>query len=388
MVEAMFSCLPNSFGIFQNYYSSQEAFKDSKSIPIIGTLGLGLAFMISPLVTQFVAFYPKSPKKLIYAGLILSVLACLGASFAKTVPQLIFTQGVMLGFGIALAYLPTLSFINEWFVQRRGLASGIMFGGAGVTGLVLPILFEKSLAGLGYQWTLRLWAIAMAITITPSIHFLIKGRLPDSQRTARRKINFKFLRNPVFLLVAVTNLLQGMAFFIPTIFLPSYAADLRIPAIQTSLLLSFLNLASTLGQAFTGYLADRVGSGVPFFFSTIVGGLSICLIWGLSKSYAPLVLFSFVYGISAGGYSVLYPKFAWEVASDDPHTQLLLVGFLYFERGIGNVLSGPISSALLGSQRHVQSYAISKYESMVLFTGITMCAGCLSILGRFVKRRA
>jgi MFS family permease len=238
----------------------------------------------------------------------------------------------MLGLGMTLAYMPTLGYINEWFVQRRGLANGIMFGGAGVTGLVLPILFEKSLAKIGYQMTLRIWSIVMAFILLPSVHFLIRGRLPDSQRTARRRSNLAFFKNPVFLLVASANFLQGLAFFIPTIYLPSYAADLQIPAIQSTLLLSFLNLSNTLGQAFTGFLSDRLGSTIPFFLSTLIGGLSICIIWGLSKSFVPLVVFSFVYGLSAGGYSVLYPKFALEVAADDPHTQLVLVGFLYFER--------------------------------------------------------
>jgi len=386
LVEAIFLGLPSSFGVFQNYYSGQDAFKDSKSIPVIGALGLGLGYMGSPFVTQLVVFYPKSPKKLIYAGLALCVLACIGASFAKTIPQLIVTKGIMLGCGVTLAYMPTIGFINEWFVQRRGLASGIMFGGAGTSGLVLPIIFEKSLTRLGYQTTLRIWAITMAVILTPSIHFLIRGRLPDSQRTARRRLNLKFMKNPLFLLVAATNFLQGVAYFIPTIYLPSYAADLRMPAIQATLLLSFLNLSNTLGQAFIGFLSDRLGSSIPFFFSALVGGLSICVVWGLSKSFVPLVVFSFVYGLSAGGYSVLYPKFAWELAADDPHTQLLLVGFLYFERGIGSVLSGPISSALIGSQQHVQSYAINKYESIVLFTGITMCVSCISIFGKFMKR--
>lgn len=240
----------------------------------------------------------------------------------------------MLGTGISLAYMPTLTFINEWFVTRRGFAAGIMFGGAGITGIIVPILFEKLLTSIGYRLTLRIWAIVMAITLLPAVKYLIKGRLPDSQRVSRRRMNISFFKNPVFLLFAVTNLLQGMAFFIPSIYLPSYAADLNISPIQSTLVLSFLNAASTLGQAVTGHLSDRFGSMIPFFLSASVGGLSICLIWGLSKSFAPLVVFSLVYGISAGGYSVLYPKFAWEIAADDPHSQLLMVGFFYFERRV------------------------------------------------------
>lgn len=207
-----------------------------------------------------------------------------------------------------------------------------MFGGAGLFGLVVPLLFEKSLARFGYRLTLRIWAIVMIVSISPIFHFLVKGRLPDSQRTARRKINLSVFKNNLFLLIAATNLLQGLAYFIPSIYLPSYAADLRMSSIQSTLLLSFLNLSTTMGQSLAGHISDKFGTMIPFFLSTFIGGVSVCAIWGLSKSFVPLIVFSFVYGISAGGYSVLYTKFAWEITADDPHTQMLLVGFLFFER--------------------------------------------------------
>jgi MFS family permease len=238
----------------------------------------------------------------------------------------------MYGSGVALAYIPVIGYVNEWFVQRRGLANGIMFGGAGLSGLVLPILFEKSLSALGYRLTLRIWGGILALILAPNYYFLLRGRLPDSQKTVRRRVNYSCFKKPFFLVIALANLFQGLAYFIPSIYLPSYAADLRVSPIQSTLLLSFLNLSTTLGQSLSGHLSDKLGSTLPFFLSTLVGGLSVCLIWGLSKSFGPLIAFSLVYGISAGGYSVLYPKFAWEVAGDDPHTQLFVIGFLYFER--------------------------------------------------------
>jgi len=379
--------LITSFGVFQNYFNSTPPFAGNKSISVIGSIASGIPYLLAPFMTQLLALYPILDRKLLYAGLLLKVLGCIGASFAGSVAQLIPTLGVTYGLGVALAYIPVLGYINEWFVKRRGLASGIMFGGAGLSGLVLPVLFEKSLSGLGYRLTLRVWGCLLAVTLAPNYYFLVRGRLPDSHRTARRRVNYSFFKNPFFLLIALANFFQGLAYFIPSIYLPSYAADLQISSLQSTLLLSFLNLSTTLGQSLSGHLSDKLGSTLPFFLSTFVAGLSICIIWGLSKSFVPLFIFSMVYGISAGGYSVLYPKFAWEVAADDPHTQLFMVGFLYFERGIGNVLSGPISSLLIGSRQQVHSYAISKYEAMVLFTGLTMSASCVSIVGRFMRRR-
>lgn len=64
----------------------------------------------------------------------------------------------MFGLGIGVAYYPMIGYLNEWFVRRRGLASGIMFAGDGVAGPVLPIIFEALLRKLGFRTTLRIWA--------------------------------------------------------------------------------------------------------------------------------------------------------------------------------------------------------------------------------------
>ena len=47
---------------------------------------------------------------------------------------LIALQGVGLGFGGALCYWPVIFLVSQWFVQRKGLASGIVFAGSGIGG--------------------------------------------------------------------------------------------------------------------------------------------------------------------------------------------------------------------------------------------------------------
>lgn len=90
----------------------------------------------------------------IWTGLILFVLGLLISSFTSQVSAcgsfhvlsadkvaqisvLIFLQGVCLGIGGGMMYAPSLSLLPEWFVMRRGLASGIMFAGGGVGGKFL-----------------------------------------------------------------------------------------------------------------------------------------------------------------------------------------------------------------------------------------------------------
>jgi MFS family permease len=130
---------------------------------------------------------------------------------------------------------------------------------------------------------------------------------------------------------AFANLLQAVVYFIPGIYLPSYAADIDIPPIQSTLVVSLLNLALIFGQVGIGALSDKTGPIVPPIMSSVIGAASVAVLWGLSKNFALLSVFSLVYGASAGGFSALWIKFAMEVTSDS-YTQLAIWGFFCFER--------------------------------------------------------
>lgn len=40
--------------------------------------------------------------------------------------QVIMTQGMMYGLSSGLLFAPCISFVDEWFLKRRGLANGIL----------------------------------------------------------------------------------------------------------------------------------------------------------------------------------------------------------------------------------------------------------------------
>lgn len=49
------------------------------------------------------------------------------SSFATTTTELIVSQGIAYGIGASIAYAPTIIFLDDWFVRRKGLAFGIMW---------------------------------------------------------------------------------------------------------------------------------------------------------------------------------------------------------------------------------------------------------------------
>lgn len=70
------------------------------------------------------------PRTKLWAAPIGFLIMCLAlglSSLATNTGHLIASQGVAYGIGASIAYAPTIVFMEDWFVRRRGLAFGIMW---------------------------------------------------------------------------------------------------------------------------------------------------------------------------------------------------------------------------------------------------------------------
>lgn len=69
--------------------------------------------------------------------------------------HMILLQGVVFGLSASTLYSPVMIWLPEWFVTKRGLATGLIFGGSGIGGFVFPLVMGYMLEKLGFRWTLR-----------------------------------------------------------------------------------------------------------------------------------------------------------------------------------------------------------------------------------------
>jgi MFS family permease len=60
-------------------------------------------------------------------GVILMCFSLALSSFSTSVTHLILSQGIGFGVGGSLAYTPSILFMPEWFVKRKGLAFGVVW---------------------------------------------------------------------------------------------------------------------------------------------------------------------------------------------------------------------------------------------------------------------
>ncbi|KAF2098624.1 MFS general substrate transporter [Rhizodiscina lignyota] len=226
-------------------------------------------------------------------GLATIILALVTSSFANQVWQLILTQGALYGIGGALHYFPAIIYVDEWFIQRKALAFGIMWAGTGSAGIVVPLMMELLLSKWGFRSALRTWAICVAVLSIPSMLYL-RGRLPVQRPGTgmRRKQNYSYFKTSSFWCLQIGNIFQGLGYFIPGIYLPTYARAIGLSNLSGTVSLSLLNAAAVIGTIALGWFVDKFGATTGMLVSAGGASCAILLVWGLSlyvKSIAGLL---------------------------------------------------------------------------------------------------
>ena len=77
---------------------------------------------MTPLTIRYHAYR----RQMVVFGASLCVLGNIGASFGTQLWVTVVCQGVIYGIGFLIISYATFSMLNEWFVEKRGLAYGIL----------------------------------------------------------------------------------------------------------------------------------------------------------------------------------------------------------------------------------------------------------------------
>lgn len=320
--------------------------------------------------------YPRFRKWATPVGLFIVCLALGLGSLSTSVSQLILTQGIIYAIGGGLAWTPILFILEEWWVRRRGFAYGATMAGLGLSGAILPVVLEWLLHSYGFRTTLRVCALSFVVLCFPIV-FFFKPRLPVSQTSQSRSFDMSFWTCSNFLVLQSGNVVQSLGFFLPSIYLPTFASELGASAIESTVTIILLNGAGFMGCLVMGVAVDKYNVVYCLLISAVGSAVGVFLLWGLATSLAPLYLFCIVYGAFAGCQSS-----AWSAIIRDTKEKRrgadsgMVFACLSAGKGVGNLCSGPLSEALLhaGNWKAGMAYG-SGYGALIAFTGTTALLG-------------
>jgi MFS family permease len=194
-------------------------------------------------------------------------------------------------------------------------------------------------------------------------------------------------------MLQIGNILQSLGYFLPYTYISSYAVQ-EIGASTTigTVVLALVNVTSVPGGIVMGSLNDHFPVTVAIFISSIGSALAVFLLWGFASHVPLLTLFSITYGFFAGGFSSTWSGVLTDLKKQSPALDTgFIFGLLAGGRGIGNVISGPLSVAMMTREGWLGSgerwgYG-GEYGAIILFTGATSVLGGWGWFGRYCAGR-
>ncbi|KAJ7490442.1 major facilitator superfamily domain-containing protein [Mycena latifolia] len=385
-VETIVWGFPNAYGVFLDTYLQDPHYASQNGatslLPLVGTLSTGVIFCSAPLLNPLAANYPHLRQRAMWIGAVIFCAGLFGASYTTKIYQLIFLQGVLSAFGGAVLYLPCMSYMTEWFVVRRGTATGILFAGTAAGGLFLPLILTPLISKYGSSKALRILSIAFAILLAGLLPFgPIRGPVPRGSGPK------DWMKHRSLWLILAVNTVESSAHFVPIVYLPTFANNLHISTSNSAVALAALNGASCVGGMLMGYLSDKLDAWMLAFSTLLATSATTFVLWGvLAHSFGGLLIFGMAYGGIAGSWPSLWTGFVRPLAKEDPTISASLYGYLLFSRGIGSILSTPISAKLYAQPHNVTKGSEStgfevgegRFEKMIIYVG-TCFAGAAGV---------
>lgn len=263
-------------------------------------------------------------------GAFISVLIC--AFSTRSLAMIFVFQGLLVGISQGLILPLFMSMPSQWFLRRRGLASGIVMSGSGFGGGFATLIVRQLITKVGVSKALFIWSFMQLAAFVVG-WLLVEVRVPVT-RSAKSKPwlptgiwnkpewwsllgcicigIFGFIVSHKRTIPApVSHLLTSSCLQSPYALiaaysrekLPQYPSDSIIPTLP----LTVMSFSSGFGRVFAGFLADLIGPVNTLFLSFFLGGLFQIVIWSFATSLGSILVFGILNGFAGSWFLSLIP---------------------------------------------------------------------------------
>ncbi|KAI1414173.1 MFS general substrate transporter [Hypoxylon sp. FL1857] len=364
--------LVNSFGVYQTFYET-DLLKSSTSSQIswIGSLQ-GALLMIGGLASGPL-FDAGHFRALTVSGLFLVVFGLFMTSLCKTYWQVLLAQGICVGVGCGLLFLPSAAILSQYFARRRALALGIQSTGSPLGGIVFPIIFSRLEPHVGFGWATRVIAfILLGLAVVPLI--FMRPRVPPPSHK-RAFLDVDAFKEPPFLSFAGAGFFAFMGLYVPFFYIELYSLRYNITNKDLgAYLVTLLNAGSIFGRIVPNFVADYLGS-MNMLAATTLGASILAFGWFGVRNLAGTIVFALLFGFFNGGVTSLPPS---AIVSLTPDMSRLgtRMGMLFAFIGIAVLVGTPIAGAILKDVNDDGAW-----KGLIAFSAATLFVGGVGLAG-------
>ncbi len=307
-----------------------------------------------------------SPRRLFPLGATLLLLGLIAASRIYTIWHLYLCFGVVIAIGInSIGFGPHMALVPRWFVQKRGLASGLTLSGIGMGALVISPLTEFIIESMGWRSAFLILAgISLCVIIPATAVFQRRspeevGQYPDGTDPKPHEIpgmqqnggprgstfldtaekTFKAaLCTGAFWWIAVAVFCHGFFANMLLVHQVVHVVDSGYSEMLAASLLGIVGLLMSAGGVFFGFLSDRIGREWGFTWGSSAAFLGLLLFLFVRDTSAPWMLYAFaiLYGLGHGGLGPIYSSTMGDLFAGPSLGRIMAT--LSMEYGLGGAL--------------------------------------------------
>ncbi|WP_216598576.1 MULTISPECIES: MFS transporter [Pseudomonas] len=361
--------------IFGGAYSFGAFFSQIQSNFDVGRFSVASVFSLTAFIYYVVGVFSGSladrisTRVVVGVGIVLLALGFFLSSLAPGSLQLFLVCFCSLvGLGVGLVYVPTVTAVQRWFVKNRSKASGIALAGTGVGTFVGPSAAGLLMQHFSWESTLQIFAGAILV-VGLLVASLVRsnpqelGLFPDGFTAADASPGRQAAPSGMRLAEAASTgrfwwyfgaiFFGSVGLFLALVHINPYARQFGISATQANLLIGLIGVGNVAGRLFLGSIGDRMGARRLLIVLTFALVL-LNLLWLGAHTFTTLALFALCFGVANGGCISLYPS----VAASWFGTANLgaILGSLYISVGVAALIGGSVAGLLFDLY---QSYSAS-----------------------------
>ncbi|KAJ7491908.1 major facilitator superfamily domain-containing protein [Mycena latifolia] len=348
----------NAWGVFQAYYQ-ETLLKDvpPSNIAWIGSIQYSLVFLPG-LVTGrlFDLGYFKIPYLIASSLLVLSTFL---VAQCTQYWHFILCQGLATGISCGVIFGPTLGVVGHWFKRKRGLAMGFSAMGSSIGGTIFPIATHKLIPLVGFQWTMRICAFMLILTLGFANLVLVR-RLPP-KNVKGGLFNLKAFKSAAYSVYCASGFVTFLGLYTLLTYIDISAVFVGVSPDFAFYLISIANGCSMFGRAAGGITSDKIGPlNVLTPMTLVAAGMTFA--WPHARSQSSLIAIAALYGVVSGTYVSTFPLPLFELGEVSDIGRR--TGMALTIAALGALAGPPISGAI--------NTATGGFEAVGYYAGSTI----------------
>ena len=293
----------------------------------------------------------------------------------------------------AISSVPLSLLVGNWYKDKRGTMTALVFTGLGLGGVILSPTLEYIINNYGWQVAVQISAAIILVVSLPITLLVLRrdpasmGQLPYEEPIEKKKVKkdegevktsgfegvskSRAMKHPTFVILAIGLIFLGIAVGGIMVHIPNYMTSLGL---SFGIVMAVLSAAAIFGTLLSGVLFDKVGAIFGMLFTTVLLLVGCVCLLLVANSPALAYVMAIAIGFSVCIANTGPPLLTSSMYGMKAYSQLFGIQYAMFLLGciIGPVVSG-IMFSKTGSYSLVWTFMI--FSVIAMYVAIVMAVG-------------